>query len=199
MPRPRRALAKRWVSASSSRVGDVALLPLLAAPVVGDALAAAGLDVAVEAVGGGVQLAVGEPLVEGRVRTRRAPGSAPRSSRAARAPGAATRPRGRPLPPRTPPGRQAAPPRGSQRAAQTARPRAAPQLRSSAVTSRPHALLPGRYADANVPLDPQDRPNALPADHPRGPRLRLLPGRRRGGWASPRWSTRSGTSIPTCS
>ena len=48
-------------------VGDVALLALLAAPVIGDALAVAGLDVAVEAVGRGVQLAVGKPLVEGRV------------------------------------------------------------------------------------------------------------------------------------
>jgi hypothetical protein len=35
-------------------VGDVALLPLLAAPVVGDAVAVAGVDVAVEALGRGV-------------------------------------------------------------------------------------------------------------------------------------------------
>jgi hypothetical protein len=49
------------------RVGDVALLPLLAAPVEGDAVAVARLDVAVQAVVGEVQLAVGEPLVEGRV------------------------------------------------------------------------------------------------------------------------------------
>ena len=48
-------------------VGDVALLPLLAAPVVGDAVAVAGLDVAVEALRRGVQSPVGEPLVEGRV------------------------------------------------------------------------------------------------------------------------------------
>ena len=48
-------------------VGDVALLPLLAAPVVGDAVAVAGLDVAVEALRRGVQPPVGEPLVEGRV------------------------------------------------------------------------------------------------------------------------------------
>jgi hypothetical protein len=48
-------------------VGDVALLALLAAPVVGDPLAVAGLDVAVEALCRGVQPPVGEPLVEGRV------------------------------------------------------------------------------------------------------------------------------------
>ena len=48
-------------------VGDVALLALLAAPVVGDAVADPGLDVAVEAVGRGVQPPVLEPLVEGRV------------------------------------------------------------------------------------------------------------------------------------
>jgi hypothetical protein len=48
-------------------IGDVALLALLAAPVEGDALAPPGLDVAVEAVGRGVELAIGEPLVEGRV------------------------------------------------------------------------------------------------------------------------------------
>ena len=45
-------------------VGDVALLALLAAPVEGDALAQAVLDVAVQAVVGGVELAVLEPLVE---------------------------------------------------------------------------------------------------------------------------------------
>ena len=44
-----------------------ALLALLAVPVVGDAITAARFDVAVEAVVGDVQLAVGEPLVEGRV------------------------------------------------------------------------------------------------------------------------------------
>ncbi len=49
------------------RVGDVPLLALLASPVDRDAVAAPGLDVAVEAVVRGVQLAVGEPLVEGRV------------------------------------------------------------------------------------------------------------------------------------
>ena len=54
-------------------VGDVALLALLAVPVEGDPVAAAGLDVAVEAVVRGVQLAVGEPLVERRVRSRRGP------------------------------------------------------------------------------------------------------------------------------
>jgi hypothetical protein len=48
-------------------VGDVALLALLAAPVEGDALAQAVLDVAVQAVVGGVELAVLEPLVERRV------------------------------------------------------------------------------------------------------------------------------------
>jgi hypothetical protein len=50
------------------RVGDVALLPLLAAPVIRDPVAAAGLDVAVDAVVGEVQPAVREPLVEGSVR-----------------------------------------------------------------------------------------------------------------------------------
>ena len=49
-------------------VGDVALLALLPAPVEGDLVAAAGLDVAVERVVRGVQLAAGEPLVEGRLR-----------------------------------------------------------------------------------------------------------------------------------
>ena len=49
-------------------VGDRALLALLAVPVEGDPVAAAGLDVAVEAVDRGVQPAVGEPAVEGRVR-----------------------------------------------------------------------------------------------------------------------------------
>ena len=48
-------------------VGDVALLALLAAPVEGDPVAVAGLDVAIEAVVGGVDLAVREPLVERRV------------------------------------------------------------------------------------------------------------------------------------
>ncbi len=46
------------------RVGDVALLALLAAPVIRDLVAAAGLDVAVQAVVGGVDRAVGKPLVE---------------------------------------------------------------------------------------------------------------------------------------
>ena len=49
-------------------VGDVALLALLAAPVEGDAVAVARLDVAVEAVVGDVQLAADEPLRERRVR-----------------------------------------------------------------------------------------------------------------------------------
>ncbi len=48
-------------------VGDVALLPLLAAPVEGDAIAPASLDMTVEAVGRGVEPAVGEPPVEGWV------------------------------------------------------------------------------------------------------------------------------------
>ena len=49
-------------------VRDRALLALLAGPVERDAVAAAGLDVPVKAVVGHVQLAVGEPLVERRVR-----------------------------------------------------------------------------------------------------------------------------------
>ena len=49
-------------------VGDVAPLTLLAAPVVGDPLAVAGGDVAVEALGRRVEPPVLEPLVEGRVR-----------------------------------------------------------------------------------------------------------------------------------
>ena len=49
-------------------VGHVALLALLAAPVVGHAVAAARLDVPVERVVGRVQLAAREPLVEGRLR-----------------------------------------------------------------------------------------------------------------------------------
>jgi len=48
-------------------VGDLLLLALLATPVVGDAVPVAGLDVAVDAVVGDVDLAVGEPLVERRV------------------------------------------------------------------------------------------------------------------------------------
>ena len=49
-------------------VGDRPLFALLAGPVEGDAVAVAGLDVAVQAVIGHVQLAVAEPLIEGRVR-----------------------------------------------------------------------------------------------------------------------------------
>ena len=49
-------------------VRDVALLALLAAPVERDAVAAAGLDVAVDAVVGDVQLAADEPLGERGVR-----------------------------------------------------------------------------------------------------------------------------------
>ena len=48
-------------------VGDLGLLALLPAPVEGDPVAVAGLDVAVEAVVGGVDPAVGEPLVERRL------------------------------------------------------------------------------------------------------------------------------------
>ena len=47
-------------------VGDAAGVAGLALPVDGDAVAVAGLDVAVEAVVGDVELAVGEPLREGR-------------------------------------------------------------------------------------------------------------------------------------
>ena len=46
-------------------VGHIPLLALLPAPVVGHAVAPAGLHVAVETVVRGVQLAAGEPLVEG--------------------------------------------------------------------------------------------------------------------------------------
>ena len=49
-------------------VGDVALLALLPAPVIRDAVAPAGLHVAVEAVVGDVQLPAHEPLGERRVR-----------------------------------------------------------------------------------------------------------------------------------
>ena len=52
MPWSLSALAKRWTSREQVGVGDVALLALLAAPVEGDAVAVAGLDVAVEAVVG---------------------------------------------------------------------------------------------------------------------------------------------------
>jgi len=48
-------------------VGDVALLALLTAPVVGDLAALAGLDVPVDAVVTDVDLAVREPLVERRI------------------------------------------------------------------------------------------------------------------------------------
>ena len=50
------------------RVGDLLAGPVLALPVVGDALAVARRDVAVEAVGGDVQLAAREPLGERRIR-----------------------------------------------------------------------------------------------------------------------------------
>ena len=51
------------------RVGDVALLSLFAKPVEGNAVPEAGINVAVEAVVGGVELAILKPLVErsGRV------------------------------------------------------------------------------------------------------------------------------------
>jgi hypothetical protein len=49
-------------------IGDRALLAVLARPVKRDAVAAAGLDVPVQAVVGHVEPAVGEPLVERRVR-----------------------------------------------------------------------------------------------------------------------------------
>src|SRR4051812_47116905 len=49
------------------RVGDVALLALLATPVERHAIAVAGLDVAVDAVVGDVELAADEPLEERRV------------------------------------------------------------------------------------------------------------------------------------
>ena len=49
-------------------VGDVALLALLAAPVIGDPVAEPGLDVPVQTVVGGVEPAIGEPRVERRVR-----------------------------------------------------------------------------------------------------------------------------------
>ena len=48
-------------------VGDIALLPVLAAPVKRDALAPAGEDVAVQAVVGRVERAAREPLVERRI------------------------------------------------------------------------------------------------------------------------------------
>ena len=67
IPRSLSALAKRCDLAEQVGVGEVALLALLAAPVERDALAAAGLDVAVQAVVGDVQLAADEPLVERRV------------------------------------------------------------------------------------------------------------------------------------
>ena len=48
-------------------VGDVALLSLLAAPVKRDSITNTGLDVAIEAVVGGVQRSTHEPFIEGRV------------------------------------------------------------------------------------------------------------------------------------
>ena len=66
-------------------VGDVALLALLAAPVERDAVAAARLDVAVEAVVRRVQLAAGEPLVERRVRVVERPCPTAATSRSASA------------------------------------------------------------------------------------------------------------------
>ena len=68
MPRSFSALANRCTSRVQVGVGDVALLALLAAPVERDAVAVAGLDVAVEAVVRGVELAADEPLGERRVR-----------------------------------------------------------------------------------------------------------------------------------
>ena len=55
------------------RVGDVAFLALLAAPVVGDALAEPGLDVAVQTVVGHVERPVGEPRDERGIRLVQAP------------------------------------------------------------------------------------------------------------------------------
>ena len=57
-------------------VGDLPLLALLAAPVEGDLVAVPGLDVAVEAVVGDVQLAVLEPLVERADSSRSGPAGA---------------------------------------------------------------------------------------------------------------------------
>ena len=67
-------------------VGDVALLPLLAAPVVGDAVADAGLDVAVEAVGARRSAARRRTTCRRAGWSRRAPRSARRPSRAAPSP-----------------------------------------------------------------------------------------------------------------
>jgi len=49
------------------RIGKLSLLALLAAPVERDPIAIARLNVPVKAVVGGVDLAVGKPLVERRI------------------------------------------------------------------------------------------------------------------------------------
>ena len=101
------------------RVGDVALLALLAAPVEGDPVAPARLDVAVDAVVGDVELAAHEPLGERRVRTSRAPGPTPCASPAPRP--------ARPRSPRSPP----RPPRRSPRPRPPPAPRSPPGARTS--------------------------------------------------------------------
>ena len=81
-------------------VGEGALVARLADPLVGELVAAARLHVPVEAVVGDVQRAVGEPLVERRVRRRRASASARGTRRSPGAPGGPRRRRGRAPPPR---------------------------------------------------------------------------------------------------
>ncbi len=144
-------------------VGEVALLALLPAPVVGDPLAAAGLDVAVEAVGRGVEPAVGEPPVEGRVGVVEALRSARCPSRAAPSPAPATRPRGRPRLPHRPSDPTSSPAGETPPAARSARSRASPPAgppgRSnlpSVAISPPFSSLAGSAIDRERAVRPRE-------------------------------------------
>ena len=141
MPRSLSALAKRWTSREQLGVGDVALLALLAPPVEGDAVAAAGLHVAVEAVVGDVQLAAHEPLGERRVRPveHLVPGFGPS---AAPRPARPRSPRGRPRPPRRPTGRRRAPAPGTRPGAGRSPARAAARAPGRASRRPPSASPP---------------------------------------------------------
>ena len=93
-PRPFSTLAKRCTSVEQVGVGDGAGVARLALPVVGDLVAAARLDVAVEAVVGDVERAADEPLGEGQLPLEIV-SPVRRTSRGARRPGGPRSPRSR--------------------------------------------------------------------------------------------------------
>ena len=137
-PRPLQHVGEALGLVEQLGVGDLApRVGVLALPVEGDAVAVAGVDVAVEAVGGGVQLAADEPLRERAGRTSRAPGPTARSSRASR-PTTPTRSRGRRRRARRPRDRRRWPaPRTRAAAGRSARSRS--RTSSSGVSARPSA------------------------------------------------------------